>query len=1152
MNQVLNENERLLEQVINKDIVHIIMNSSVDNAFVNVHECEKCLKLETELLNKKDFVEKEIYDKLFKSFTTLEKHCISLEVDTQLNQEIFQRDNLFKQRAQEEAAVLRDLVEHVKVNYPLDHSLEFTCRPTGRTFTIVGNACPLTRITTTTEVSLRKLIALENKTPKPVITLVYSRKPRKSKTNVPVSKSKIGNVTISRVYYVEGLRHNLFSVGKFCDSNLKVAFRQHVSFIRNLEVPLDLSKDTKPYIKLRSLRSVHWDQQVEVILNGNKVLKRTVREVEQEYEPTSAEEKQDMRNEMKARGTLLMALPNKDQLKFHSYKDAKLLMEAIEKRYGGNKESKKVQKTLLKQRYENFAGSSSETIDQTFDRLQKLISQLEIQGEVIAQEDMNLKLLKSLPSKWKTHALIWRNKEEIETISFDDLYNNLKIYEPELTRSTNTNQNSQNVAFVSSNSTNSNNNSSNTNEADNTTYRVSAAHTQSNPTSRDKLSDDVIRAFLASLKWSATIVIKIVTLQQNVELLEIRKTEEDRIIEELELHSLKPDLMFMDEIFESENMDVITLLHLFDDDSEEEIIPNVEDKTIRPSTEKIKFVKSARETVEKGNPHQKEYKEKGVIDSGCSRHMTGNKCYLTKYEDYDVGFVSFGDGKGRISRKVLSSNFKLLDGSQVLLRVPRKDNIYSVELKSIVPTKGLTCLFAKATIDESNLWHRRLGHINFKNINKLVKENLIRGLPSKMFENDHSCVAWQKGKQHKAFCKTKLVNSICKPLHMLHMDLFGPTNVKSLMKKSYYLVVTNDFSRFSWVFFLATKNETSGILKTFITEIENQLDHKVKVIRSDNGTEFKNSVMNQFCEMKGIKRDFSVSRTPQQNGIAERRNRTLIKTARTMLVDSKLPTTFWAKAVNTACYVINRVLVIKPHTKILYELIHARTPLIDFMKPFGCPVTILNTREHLGKFDGKADEGFFVGYSMVSKAIRVFNKRTRIVKETLNIRFLENAPNVTGNGPDWVFDVDSLTISMNYVLVVTGNQTNGIAGTRDNIVAGQAEKKTELEQEYILIPFCTTDPLISQGPKDNEEDVGMKPTEVNESGASDKGEEDEQDTRSEFERLIQLEKQTNSTNSFNTVSTSDSAARPSFTNDDPSSPVNAAKASNAFKDHLFE
>ncbi|GKD10649.1 hypothetical protein Tco_1190334 [Tanacetum coccineum] len=202
----------------------------------------------------------------------------------------------------------------------------------------------------------------------------------------------------------------------------------------------------------------------EVILNGNKLLKRQVGETEQEYEPTTVEEKQDKINKMKARVTLLIGLPNKDQLKFHSYKDAKLLMEAMEKRYVGNKESKK----------------------------------LEIQGEVITQEDMNLKLLKSLPSKWKTHALIWRNKEKIKTISLDDLYNNLKIYEPELTGSSSTSQNTQNVAFVSSNSTNSN---ISTNEADNIAYGVSAAHTQSNPinsTSIDNLSDVVICAFLAS------------------------------------------------------------------------------------------------------------------------------------------------------------------------------------------------------------------------------------------------------------------------------------------------------------------------------------------------------------------------------------------------------------------------------------------------------------------------------------------------------------------------------------------------------------------------------------------------------------------------------------------------------------------------------
>ncbi|GKC93683.1 putative ribonuclease H-like domain-containing protein [Tanacetum coccineum] len=258
-------------------------------------------------------------------------------------------------------------------------------------------------------------------------------------------------------------------------------------------------------------------------------------------------------------------------------------------------------------------------------------------------------------------------------------------------------------------------------------------------------------------------------------------------------------------------------------------------------------------------------------------------------------------------------------------------------------------------------------------MNKLVKGNPVRGLPSKLFENDQTCVACQKGKQHKASCKSKTENSISLPLHLLHMDLFGSTFVKSLMKKIYCLVVTDDYSRFTWFFFLATKDETSGILKSFITRIENLVDHKVKVIRCDNGIEFNNREMNQICEKKGILRQFSVARTPQQNGVAERRNRTLTKASRTMLADSKLPTSFWAEAVNTACYVQNRVLVVKPHNKTPYELFYGRTPTLCFIRPFGGPVTILNTINHLGKFDGKADEGFFIGYSLNSKAFRVFN-----------------------------------------------------------------------------------------------------------------------------------------------------------------------------------
>nr|GEX52783.1 hypothetical protein [Tanacetum cinerariifolium] len=212
------------------------------------------------------------------------------------------------------------------------------------------------------------------------------------------------------------------------------------------------------------------------------------------------------------------------------------------------------------------------------------------------------------------------------------------------------------------------------------------------------------------------------------------------------------------------------------------------------------------------------------------------------------------------------------------------------------------------------------------------------------------------------------------------------------------------------------------------------------------------------------------------------------------------------------------------------------------MKPFGCLVTILNTRDNLGNFEGKAEEGYFVGYSVVSKAKRVFNKRTRIVEDTLNIRFKENVPNVKGNRPNRIFNIDSLTLSMNYVSVVTGNQTNGIAGTKETLVAGQDEKKKELEQEYILIPICTTGLLISQDAKDSADDTGKKAPEVDAGEASDNGGHDNQVSRSEDGSLFQQDRQTehnNITNDINTVSSPVSTAGPSFINAASQIPLNA-------------
>ncbi|GJX58828.1 putative ribonuclease H-like domain-containing protein [Tanacetum coccineum] len=229
--------------------------------------------------------------------------------------------------------------------------------------------------------------------------------------------------------------------------------------------------------------------------------------------------------------------------------------------------------------------------------------------------------------------------------------------------------------------------------------------------------------------------------------------------------------------------------------------------------------------LKKGNP---EILLQGyaVVDSGCSSHMTGNKAYLSDYEDYNGGFVAFRSdpkggkitGKGKIRTAnldfgdvyfvdelkfnlfsvsqmcdkknsvlfteteclILSPSFKLLDESQVVLRDPRKDDVYSLDLKNIIPSGGITCLYVNATADESKLWHRRLGHVNFKNINKLVKGHLVRGSHSKVFVNDHTCVACKKGKQHKVSCKAKLERIIKKPLELLHMNLFGPVSVESI------------------------------------------------------------------------------------------------------------------------------------------------------------------------------------------------------------------------------------------------------------------------------------------------------------------------------------------------------------------------------------
>ncbi|GKC73583.1 putative ribonuclease H-like domain-containing protein [Tanacetum coccineum] len=274
--------------------------------------------------------------------------------------------------------------------------------------------------------------------------------------------------------------------------------------------------------------------------------------------------------------------------------------------------------------------------------------------------------------------------------------------------------------------------------------------------------------------------------------------------------------------------------------------------------------------------------------------------------------------------------------------------------------------------------------------------------------------------------------------------------------------------------------------------------------------------MNQFCGMKGIKREFSVTRTPQQNGAAERKNRILIEAARTMLADSLFPTTFWAEAVNTACYVQNMVLVTKPHNKTPYELLLSRPPSISFMRPFGCLVTILNTLDPLDKFDEKADEGFLVGYFINRKAFSC---------------------------PEWLFDIDSLTKSMNYEPVTAGNQTNGDAGIETNVNAGKAGQEKASDHEYILLPLMLSNSPLSSStestddkdaeevPNKGDNDVSQRNGQEKEGGASNKEvDQHVQDFRAELDSLLVQQKEgyANSTSRYSTTSPSVSTAGPSI------------------------
>nr|GEZ65235.1 hypothetical protein [Tanacetum cinerariifolium] len=416
-----------------------------------------------------------------------------------------------------------------------------------------------------------------------------------------------------------------------------------------------------------------------------------------------------------------------------------------------------------------------------------------------------------------------------------------------------------------------------------------------------------------------------------------------------------------------------------------------------------------------------------IVDSGCSKHMKGNLKLLINFVEKFLGTVKFGNDQiepifgygdlvqGAVTIKrvyyVEGLNHNLFSVGQLcdadlevafqkstysirdlkgndLLTGSRGTYLYSITLQDINYPNPI-CLMAKATSSQAWLWHRRLSHLNFDTINLLSKNDIVVGLPKLKFVKDHLCSSCELGKAKKKSFYTKLTPRSKRRLQLLHMDLCGPMRVASINGKRYVLVIVDDYSRYTWTHFLRSQDETPKVLIEFLRLVQRGLQAQVRIVRTDKGTKFLNQTLHAYFAAEGILHQTSVARTPKQNGVVERRNCTLVEVVRTMLSAAKVALFFWAKAIATTCFTQNHSLVIPRHEKTPYHIINDQKPSVKFFYMFGSLCYIVRDGKNLDKMKEKGDACIFVGYSTQSRAYRVFNKRTRVIVETIHVNFDE-------------------------------------------------------------------------------------------------------------------------------------------------------------------
>ncbi|GJX86323.1 retrovirus-related pol polyprotein from transposon TNT 1-94 [Tanacetum coccineum] len=360
-----------------------------------------------------------------------------------------------------------------------------------------------------------------------------------------------------------------------------------------------------------------------------------------------------------------------------------------------------------------------------------------------------------------------------------------------------------------------------------------------------------------------------------------------------------------------------------------------------------------KKNVEEHPKTNKSYRSSfGIWTQGYGDYVIGDsvisRVYYVEGLGHNLFFVGqFCDSDLEVAFRKHSCYVRDTNGVE-LIKGSRGSNLYTISIEDMMKSSPI-CLLSKASKNKSWLWHRRLNHLNFGTINDLARKDLVRGLPRLKFEKDHFCSACQLGKSKKHTHKPKTKHTNLEVLNTLHMDLCRPMRVQTINGKKYILVIVDDYSRFTWVKFLRSKDETPEVVIKFLKQIQVGLNKTIRYIRTDNDTEFVNKDLTTYYECVGIFHQKTVLRTPQQSGVVKRQNRTLVEAARTMLIFSKAPMVLWAEVVATACYTQNRSLIHTLHNKTPYELVHDKKHDLTFFRVFCALYYRINDNEDLGK-----------------------------------------------------------------------------------------------------------------------------------------------------------------------------------------------------------